>query len=178
MESEAKKRPASVTVIGWIFIAVAILMVFSGAWGFMAFTWMKQMNEDFPSMQEIPSGFFRVHRAIFQNFGLLASIQMLLGVFVVVAGVQFLKLQRWARTALEVVSWLALVYVVGFGIFFIFAWISMTSSTPVAEATAGPPPYFGVFGAVIGIVVTAFYALPVVVIIKFLRGETIKEAVA
>lgn len=176
MNAVQKKRPTSVTVIGWIFIAGAILMILSGGMGFAAFSFMKQSAGGVPPVPEDIPGQLRVMKFVFQHFELIAMVQVALGIFVIIASIQFLRLRRWARTALEVIAWLGLVYVVTFGIFWVVSWIGITSNIPLTEGAPGSPPLFGIFGAIMGSVVTLFWAVPLVVIIIFLRGKTIKEA--
>jgi len=118
----------------------------------------------------------KVTMIIFENVELVASVQIVFAVFVLFAGIQFLKLHAWARTALEVVSWLGLVYVVGSFVLFVVSWMSMTSTASVVEGTHSPPAMFRVFGAFMVTVVMAVWAVPLVVIVKFLRGATIINA--
>jgi hypothetical protein len=47
-------------------------------------------------------------------FPLLALAQLGLAIFAIVAGVKFLKLQAWARTALEGLTWFFLAFIVAF----------------------------------------------------------------
>ena len=177
MTAVQKKRPTAVMVIGWIFIAGAILMILSGGMGFAAFSFMQQLGEEMPPTLEGAPFQFSVMEVIFQHFDLIAMVQVAFAIYILIASIQFLKLRRWARTALEVVSWLGLVYIVGFGIFWVASWLDITSSIPVTEGAPGPPPLFGIFGAVMGSIVALVWAVPLVVIIIFLRGKTIKEAV-
>jgi hypothetical protein len=176
MNAIQKKRPTAVTVIGWVFIAGAVLMIFSGGMGFAAFSFMKHMGGEKPPIPEQAPFQFGVMEVIFQHFGLIAIVQGALAVFIIIASIQFLRLRRWARTALEVIAWLGLVYLVGFGIFWVVSWIGITSNIPITEGTPGPAPMFNIVGAVMGSVVTLFWAAPLVVIIIFLRGKTIREA--
>lgn len=179
METLIKKRPTSVTVIGWIFIVVAVLMILGGAMGLVAFSFIHPSGgSTVPPMPKDVGRTFAVMSIVFQYFGLLASLQIVFAIFILIAGIQFLKLRAWARIALEIVSYLGLIYTVGFGTFWVVSWISVTSRFPVAESTVGPPALFNIFGAVMGIVVIAVCVVPLIVIIKFLRGETIKEAVS
>lgn len=173
-----KKRPTSITVIGWIFIAGAILMILSGGLGFMAFSFMKQISEEMPPISEELPNQFRIMRIIFQNFGIIALLQVAFAIFVMIASIQFLKLRRWARNALEIIAWLGLVYVVGFGIFWVVSWINITSHFPVSEIPSEPPPMFNIIGAIMGCVVTAAWTAPLIIIIIFLRGKTIKDALS
>jgi uncharacterized protein YneF (UPF0154 family) len=178
MDDIQKKRPTAITVIGWIFIVTAILMIFSGGIAFIAFSYMKQIAEEMPPIaQELPNQ-FRVMRIIFQNFGILALLQVAFAVFVLMASLYFLQLRRWARSALEIVAWLGLVYVVGFGIFWVASWINITSSFPASQVPSGLSPMFNIIGAIMGGVVTVIWAVPLVIIIIFLRGKTIKDAVS
>jgi uncharacterized protein YneF (UPF0154 family) len=173
-----KKRPTSITVIGWIFIVTAILMIFSGGIAFIAFNYMKQIAEEMPPIAEELPNQFRIMRIFFQNFGILALLQIAFAIFVLMASIHFLHLRKWARSALEIVAWLGLVYVVGFGIFWVVSWIGITSGIPVSVGHSGPPPMFTVVGAVMGCVVTVVWAVPLIIIIIFLRGKIIKDAVS
>ena len=178
MSAIQKKRPTAITVIGWIYIAVAVLMIFSGGMGFVAFSFMQDIKGERPPTPEDTPFPFGVMDVVFQHFDLLALAQVALAAFIIIASIQFLRLRRWARTALEVIAWLGLVYIVGFGIFWVTSWISITSGIPATEGASGPPPLFNVFGAVMGSMVMLFWAIPLVVIIAFLRGKTIREAVS
>jgi hypothetical protein len=178
MNAVHKRRPTSVTVIAWIFIAGAILMILSGGMGFAAFTFMKQTAGGLPPLSEDIPGQLGIMKFVFQYFELIAIVQVAFAIFVMIASIQFLRLRRWARTALEVIAWLGLVYIVGFGIFWVTSWISITSGIPVTEGAPGPPPLFGLFGAVMGSMVALVWAVPLVVIIAFLRGKMIREAVS
>ena len=175
---ETPKRPTSVTVIAWIFIVMAGFSIFSGGVGFLVFSATKHMGQAIPPIPQEMPGSFKALSVVFQHFGLLALCQIGFSIFLLIAGIQFLKLRSWARTALEVTSWLGLVYTVSFGIFWVYIWIGMTSRLPSGETTPmGSPAMFTRFGAVIGTVVMVTFTVPVVVIIKFLRGATIKTAV-
>jgi hypothetical protein len=176
MNAVHKRRPTSVTVIAWIFIAGAILMILSGGMGFAAFTFMKQTAGGLPPVPEDIPGQLGIMKFIFQYFELIAIVQVAFAIFVMIASIQFLRLRRWARTALEVITWLGLVYAVGFGIFWVVSWIGITSNIPITEGTVGPSPKFNMVGAVMGSVITLCWAVPLVVIIIFLRGKTIRRA--
>ena len=143
---------------------------------FVMFTFMKYSQGFSPPLEEAP-GAFGVVAILFKHFDLLALFQINLAVFIIIASIYFLKLHAWARTALEVVSWLGLTYIVGFGIFWLTAWISASVSMSGGKAPSSESLVFGIFGAVMGVVVIAVYATPLIVIIKFLRGKTIREAV-
>jgi len=178
LDAIQKKRSTSITVIGWIFLVSSILMIFSGGLGFIAFSFMKQLAEEMPPLSDELPNQFQIMRIIFQNFGIIALLQVALATFVLMASIHFLQLRKWARNALEIITWLGLFYIVGFGIFWVVSWITITSSFPVSEVPSGPPPMFNIIGAVMGCVVTVVWVVPLIIIIIFLRGKTIKDAVS
>jgi hypothetical protein len=178
MDDIQKKRPTAITVIGWIFLVSSILMILSGGLGFIAFSFMKQLGEEMPPIYDELPNQYQILRIIFQNFGIAALLQVALAIFVLMASIHFLQLRKWARYALEIITWLGLFYVVAFGIFWLVSWITITSSIPVSEAPFGPPPMFNIIGAIMGCVVTVGWVVPLIIIIIFLRGKTIKDAVS
>jgi hypothetical protein len=173
-----KKRPTAITVIAWIFIVGAILMIVSSSIGFLAFTVIKQRVGEMPPIAQVLPHQFRIMNIIYRNFGILALLQVTLAIFVLIASIQFLRLRKWARSALEIISWLGLVYVVGFSIFWVVSWIGITSGLPSALGSPAPSPLFSIFGAIIGACVAVAWSVPLVVIIMFLRGKMIREAVS
>lgn len=178
MDAIQKKRPTAITVIGWIFLVSSILMILSGGLGFIAFSFMKQMAEEMPPLSEELPHQFRIMGIIFQNFGIIALLQVALAIFVLMTSIHFLQLCKWARNALEIITWLGLFYIVGFGIFWLVSWIDITSSFPDSQVPSGPSPMFNIIGAIMGCVVTVVWVVPLIIIIIFLRGKTIKDAVS
>jgi hypothetical protein len=176
MNAIQKERPTAITVIGWVFIAGAILMIFSGGMGFVAFSFMNHMGAERPPIPEQAPFQLGVMEVIFQHFGLIAMVQVACAIFILIASIQFLRLLRWARTALEVIAWLGLLYLVCNGIFLVSFVIALTSGIPSTEGASELSPLLGIFSAIMGSFVTLFWAAPLVVIIIFLRGKTIMEA--
>lgn len=154
-----EKRPTCVTVIGWAWIIIGGLMCLSSAMGLFSFSMMSQMPQLHPEAQQnMPT--------IFKMFPLLAAIQIFLGGFGLFSGINFLKLKASSQKHLEILTWLLLIFIVGFMIFWVFNWISMTSGHG--------PGNFG--GAIMGVVITGIYAVPLGIILKFLRGDKVKSA--
>lgn len=174
METLTNKRPPLVTVIGWIFIIFSILMILGGVMGLTVYSFMlKAGGGNIPPVSEDMPALFKVISIVFQNFGLLVFLQIIFAVFMLIAGIQFLRLQAWAKTALEAISWLGLAFTIGFGIL----WVDMVSSLPVKEGTTVPRDMIDVFGAAAGITIMIVWAVPIIVIIRLLRGKTVKEAI-
>jgi len=170
MEKGTSRTPTSVTLIGLIFIVVAGCMILSGG-GSLVFSPVMGEDEENGFLVEsdnLPQS-SEVLSTTFQYFDLLPVIQILLGIFVLIVAIQFLKLRLWARSTLEVVTWSSLVYKVGYGTFCLILWIrrgisSLNEVPYVIETLMRVAPWI--------------WALIFLMIIKFLRGRTARKAFA
>jgi hypothetical protein len=158
-----EKRPTCVTVIGWAWIVLGGLMFFSAVMALFASVMMHQMAPFSPEAQQsIP--------AIFRFFPLLAIIQMVVAVVGLISGIHFLKLKSWSRRVLEILTWLLVLFCVGFGVFWEYNWIAMTSGQG--------PRGFDIMGAVMGLVIIGIYCVPLGFMLKYLRGARVKGAMS
>ena len=152
-----EKRPTCVTVIGWVWIIIGGLMCFSAAMALFSSIMIGQMAQDDPNMP-----------FIFKVFPLLAVAQIIVAIFGLFAGVNFLKLKSWSRKALEILTWALILFVVGFGGVTVFHLVSTSSS----QLNFG----FGIMEFFLIIVILGMYAVPLVIMVKYLRGEKVKQA--
>jgi hypothetical protein len=163
----ATTRPGLVTAIGWIFVALALLMILSAAGGLAVRSMMDEAvrRETLSHPAGVP--------LLLRYFRLLCALQIVLAALLVVSAVQFLRLRAWARTVLEAAMWLGLTCVIGFGIFWVVNWLSMSGGF---AASGEPPDAFTLFGAIMGSVVTLVFAVPCVIFIWLLRGAAVRQA--
>lgn len=180
METQHMTRPTSVTVISWVWIVMGILMTLGGAMGFFSFAMMQEMSggNPFPPDQ-LPPDFpaeFRPMMLIFRNFQFVAAFQVVVAIFAIVSGIYFLKLRQWARTALEVLTWLALTYIVVFGSYWVYMWVHMTGNIPPDQMPPGMGN-FKYFGAIMGIVINLIFGAPLVIMLLKLKGNVKKSMV-
>jgi hypothetical protein len=101
---------------------------------------------------------------------------MIAAVVMLVASIQFLREQAWARTALEVFTWLGLAWAVGFGIFWITSWVQVAGLFPGSHGAPMSSGAFTAFGVVGGVFVTFLDAGISVAVLWFLRGRPVREA--
>jgi hypothetical protein len=158
-----EKRPTSVTVIGWAWVVISALMIFSSVMGLLASMMAGEMMHS-----QGDAGFEAP--LMFRIFPLLAAVQMLFAGLGLVAGLSFLKLKAWSRPVLEVQTWILLAFVVGFMIYWMHSWVSMTSGMEVATDR------FALMGLVMAVVMTAVYAVPIGFMLRSLRGAVVKAA--
>jgi len=165
--SGGTRRPGVVTAIGWIFVALAALMILSAAGGFAASSIMDEAvrREARPQSGGAP--------LLLRSFQLLGALQILFGALLAVSAAQFLRLRAWARSALEAAMWLGLAYVVGFGIYWVLGWVEMS---PGSAADGRAPDAFTLFGGIMGSLITLVFAVPCVILIWLLRGAVVRQA--
>jgi len=157
-----EKRPTCVTVIGWAWIIIGGMMFFSAIMALFSSVMIGQMSQANSEVQQnMP--------AIFRLFPLLAIIQIGFAIIGLVSGINFLKLKAWSRNALEILTWVLLLFMVGFGIFWEYGWLSMTPGQG--------PKGFDIMGAVMGVVIIGIYVVPLGIMLKYLRGYKVKNAI-
>lgn len=152
-----EKRPTCVTVIGWAWIIIGGLMCFSAIMALISSIMMGMGAQDEPDLP-----------LIFRLFPLIAIVQIGFAALGLISGIHFLKLRSWARHALEMLTWLCLLFLLAFMVYWVYEWLSMPS---------GGSTGFGILGAVMGVVITAIYTIPLGIMLKYLRGETVKNAI-
>ena len=103
----------------------------------------------------------------------LLAVQCAIAVIAIWAGIDLLRLKAWARSAIETLCWLGVVWTVGFGIYWVYMWISMTGQTPSGAVPPGGDS-FQVMGAVMGVVGMLMFAVPLGIMIRYLRGSEVR----
>lgn len=150
-------RPTPVTVIGWAWVIVGGMMLLSAS-----LVLIMQIVAPPPELAEdVPLAWF------WRHFALFAVGQVAFSTFGIVAGRRFLKLERWARGALEVASWIVL----GLVLSFLVVWVLNAGAMLGADDGIGA----GVL-IVPGVISTLMYAGPVGVMIYHLRSERVRNA--
>jgi len=158
-------RPTSVTIIGWVWIGVGILLTLSGslhvAMARVALDWAEEpggrADTDFP-FEWLPAT--------------AAAAEILVATVAIVSAICFLRLRAWARTVLEILSWVMFAGLVCFGVGFSIYWAVGAGAFLEQMGWA-----FVMLGAGLSIAICAFFATPFVVMAKFLRSATVRNAV-
>ena len=163
-----RTTPACVTVIAWFWIIIGVLMAFSGLMGALAFTLMSQIPHS--HIKTHSTEFFQssVFLFVFRHIVIFAILQIFIAILSIIAGINFLRLRAWARTILEIISWLGLTFTVSFGAFWLFNCRIPSENISFIS---------NIFGVGLRIFMLVIYSVPLVVIIKFLRGMTVQIAI-
>jgi hypothetical protein len=173
-ETTMSARPTGITITASLWIVVGVFMLFSAVMGGLLYWIMRPM--DMPGMQagELPPEFIIMNR-VFQNFGVFVGIQCIVALVGIWAGIDLLRLKGWARSAIEVLCWLGVVWTIGFAGYWVYMWISMTGEAPRG---AGPIGTFQLMGAIMGVFGMLIFAVPLGMMIRYLRGNQVREAIA
>jgi hypothetical protein len=148
-------RPTSVTVIGWVWLILGGYMCVGSA--LVLLMWL---------MGQTQADGERTVFLLERLEPLIICTQLVFGAAGFFAGLKFLDLKSWARTVLEVLTWILLVYTVGFGCFWVYTWISQHLSRRLSGRAI-------VFGAA-GILVTCVFAVPLAIMLRYLRSQRIR----
>ncbi len=169
-------RPTAVTVIAWVWIVLGGLSILIAVPSLLLFWFvfdLPELQESIPV--EVP-WIVKIMAKGAQWLDLLYLLQLALGTFAVVSAIHFLRLRRWARTALEILSWGTLVYIMGFGTVWVLGWISMAGHIP-AEVQVIDGETFQIIGAIMGPIMALIFALPFGIMVWHLRGDKVRNAV-
>ena len=81
---------------------------------------------------------------------------------------KLLRLRSWSRTVLEIVTWILLIAIVGFSVYWEVGWVS--------SSFGNGPDGFDILGAVMGLFIFAMFVIPLVIMLGYRRGDKIKNA--
>ena len=181
-EGEKKPpTPTSLNVIGWTFVSLGALMIVTSAMVVFVFSAIKNMDASMDSevraLMDEALGDFGVTLDLtldmLSHVHSLAVVNIILAVIIIFFAVQFLRLKPWARTALEAITWLAVVATVVYGTYWIKGWLSVTSA-----ADAAASGHYGSFGVAVAAAAILVNLVPAAIIIRYLRGQVVRDALS
>jgi len=170
-----KKKTASIAVIAWSYILLALFVILFSVLSVFGSQYVNEQIETMPDeiLESFPGMGF-----IMQHSGFLLILQTICAIFMLVAGIEFLRLRAWARTAVEILSWLCIVFVVIIVLFFIMTWLNITSQMMAFEGNGGASSALSVLGIGVGIILMVIFIIPLLIIIRALRGKAVRDAVS
>ena len=171
--SERKKpdRPFSISVIGWVFAIIGGQLMIGALGFFIINTRMDVLFEN--TVFKENAFFLDIFVGIYKNYILVSSIQFLLGLYLLISGIYFLKLRAWARSAVEAICWVMLFFLIVFAVYWVFMWIDFSGN--VLESTKIDLSLLKLAGIFIGIFSLAVYGGLLYVIIRLTRSTRIRS---
>jgi hypothetical protein len=172
-EEEGAERPRAVTVIGRLWLVVAVLLLGKALVNLAVWTVLKP---DAPSivkdaLAQTPR--FRLVRPLFAHLTTVMMMQALWWIFVGIAAFALLRLRPWARVAIQGVCCFLLVYSVAFEIFWAAVWPTLAAGSAGAMTLGAS---YRTVALVAGLTVGAAAAAGLIWMIVLLRGPSVRAA--
>lgn len=152
-----------ITVIGSLSLALGTLAAFGGLTGLLVSLVMPVSSAS--RLQQLGG------MALPSLFRLIAAVQLVAGGAMIVGGGAFLRLRAWARTLLETLAWLGLLY----NITFAALWIGFLM--PKFRGTPGNAAILPVTTAA-GLLIDIAFCAALAFVISVLRGPAVRSAMA
>lgn len=168
LPEEDVERPKAVTVIGWIWLVLAVLWLFRSLVNLVVW---KVIQPAAPTLFGVvgtrsPQTWFL--RPLFEHLTMVMTLQAIISFAVGVSAWQFLRLRPWARVAVQTVCWIVIAYVTAFAILWTMVW----------TRAAGEPETLPTSGFVAGLVICLALAAGPAVMISLLRSSRVRDAFA
>jgi hypothetical protein len=115
-------RPASVTVIGWVWLVVGIVRTLGSASGLLLWRFggvRESLMGRSPLSSFLPAPVFR---AAFGHFGAALVLQLASGLLFLWSAVDLWRLRPWARVAIQIYCGLGICFLAAFTAFWLFFW--------------------------------------------------------
>jgi len=171
---ETRQRPNSIPVIAWSWIIGGVLMLVLGIITLAAVPRMSELMSQVGGQRHM-SASMGIRMAVSNYILWLTLIQSALSVAAVFAGIYFLRLRAWARGVLELLSWLTLFSVVAMGFIWFPLWMAASDDLLPRDGSVDLHRV-KMIGTAAGGVVMVIAAIPLMAMIRSLRGKAVREA--
>jgi predicted Zn finger-like uncharacterized protein len=154
--------PPPVRYLGWCFMAAASAVMAYGLKGWYGYWILKPAQVVMTRYEDVPGPY-----KLFIYYGLQPLVQMLLGLFGILATYQFLKMRPGARRLVEASAWSGVVFVVGSEVANMLGWVSRSSSSASF--------LYYLVGLTDSLLKAAFWSAPLLAAIWYLRRDVIRD---
>jgi len=159
------KKPLSIKVVAGVFIFTSFLMIVGSISGLG----ILYLFKNFPLFSKLIPAFSQI-TPLTLHFSLLLSIQLGAGILILVASFHFLQGKGWARTTLEVFTWLGLLYVIVFTWGWLRVWEILIPQLEKLKIPNLPSrTVLSSVGKILAGVIFLLNFIPLILILKFLR---------
>jgi len=172
-DAEGAERPRAVTVIGRLWLVVAVLLLGKALVNLAVWTVLKPDAPNLirDALSNAPKLSFL--RPLLSHITAVITMQALWWIFVGIAAFALLRLRPWARVAIQGVCWLLLVYSVAVEIFWSAVWPTLPAGSPGALPLGAS---YRTVALVAGVTVGAAAVAGLIWMIVLLRGPRVRAA--
>lgn len=168
--SRTAGRPATLSLVAWSWLLTGVLLMLGSVLILFA---GGMVNPEQVAAQLPPE--FAGMLVDMKTSRAAMLVQLAVGIVALTAGAQLLALRAWARTAVELLSWASLAYV-GYAA---WRWSAMfaTMSGDIANGAMVDAAGMRGVGFAVAVLVAVVLAIPLVLMIKYLRTRAVRELV-
>ncbi|MDQ2980604.1 MAG: hypothetical protein M3R62_15455 [Acidobacteriota bacterium] len=169
------ERPRAVMIIGWIWFALAAILAAKSLLDLVVWRVLRPAVPLLVQLggQAAPS---RIFNPLLAHLTEIKLAQALAWASVAVAAFHFLRLRRWARAAIQAISWIGLAYVCCVGVVWAAAYSRIRAAGVVAPSSA--PPAHRTLLLLGGLLVCVVLVAGFIATIVLLRSADVRRAFA
>ena len=165
-------RPRSVTVIGWLWLIVGVLVLCRTVVNMVVWKFLRpDLLAVLESFGEVPERQQRLLRLLLDHLTTIQAYEAIFSAAVILIALRFLRLRPWARAAMEAVCWIVLVFVGLFGVFWVWLCGGVAAASPSPSARS-----LETIGLPLGLAVCLAAAVGLAVTIARLRSSRVRGA--
>ena len=175
-------RIPSINIIGWTTVVASAIMIVVNAMSLLSYSVLNSldMNQNMPMLsQYVPQSMQKVI-SLYRYSRWWTGYGLAFFVFVLIAGMQFLRLRAWGRKALEISCWIGLFNAFVDSVLSYMIWSNMqdTLSMVMRGLGGGQSSYINPLGFFTIVLGFFLWIIPSAAMIVYLRRPNIREAVS
>lgn len=175
-------RLPSITIIGWTTVIASAIMIVVNAMSLLTYSMFDSldMSLNTPLLSQLLPQSMKKVVDLYRYSRWWTAYGILYFVFVLVAGIQFLRLQAWGRKALEIACWIALLNAFVDSALSYVIWENMQETLSMALRGLGGGQYSSIDSLGLLTIVVGFFLwiIPSVGMIFYLRRPAIRQSVS
>jgi hypothetical protein len=173
-EQEGAGRPKAVTIIGRLWLVVAVLLLCKALVNLAIWKVLQPEAPSFIGDALAQTSSFQFMRPLLTHITAVITAQALWWTFVGIAAFGLLRLRRWARVAIQAVCGCLLVYATGFEVFWAVIWPTLPVPRRASALAFGTS--YQTLALVAGLTVCLAMSAGLVWMIVLLRGPRVRAA--
>ncbi len=163
-------RPRAVTVIGWLWLVFAVLLLFRSVVNLVVW---RILEPDMPELLALDGASplqLPFLRPLLEHVTAIQAAQAIVASAVIFLSIELLRLRPWARVAFQALCWLVIATVAFFAAFWVWLWgrLAALSETPARSLEN--------IGILAGLAFCFAVAAGMAVMIALLRGSRVRAA--
>ena len=174
MPERQTERPKAVTVIGRVWLVLAVLFLVRSLINLASWKLVQMGAPGLLKTFTEQSPYAWLLRPLLRHLTALLSTEAIVSALVGLSAFELLRLRPWARVAMQIVCWFALAYVVCFTAFWAWLWPKAAAAKAAANHSLSPHAYGT--GLIVGVAVCLALGAALAVMIALLRSSRIREA--